>query len=141
MSYITGNWNIWAISLSTGFKAVTSLSSNKTSPLVGFNKPEIIFNNGEDYDLKIDIYSLALNFWFICSGKVPYAELDTNPHVIQLIQLDYRPNIGDIEIIELQDLIKQMWSTNPDNRPDIDHLLKMIEEIKIVEKQNKCCIC
>lgn len=103
--------------------------------------PEIIFNNGEDYDLKIDIYSLALNFWFICCGKVPYAELDTNPHIIQLIQLDYRPDIKDIEIIELQVLIKQMWSTNPDNRPDIKHVLKMIEEIKIVEKQNKCCIC
>lgn len=38
--------------------------------------PEIIFNNGEDYDLKIDIYSLALNFWFICTGKIPYSELD-----------------------------------------------------------------
>jgi len=103
--------------------------------------PEVIFNNGEDYDLKIDIYSLALVFWFILSGKVPYAELDLNPHVIQLIQIDYRPDIKDVEIIEIQDLIKQMWSTNPDNRPDIDHVLKMIEEIKIVEKQNKCCIC
>jgi len=34
-----------------------------------------------------------------------------------------------------------MWSKNPDNRPDIEHVLKMIDEIKIVEKQNKCCIC
>lgn len=102
--------------------------------------PEIIFNNGEDYDLKIDIYSLALNFWFICTGKIPYSELDKNPHVIQLIQLDYRPEIKEVDIIELQELIKQMWSTNPDNRPDIDHILKMIDQIKIVEKQNKCCI-
>jgi len=103
--------------------------------------PEVIFNDGEDYDLKIDIYSLALVFWFILTGKIPYAELDLNPHVIQLIQIDYRPDIKDVEIIEIQDLIKQMWSTNPDNRPDIDHILKMIEDIKIVEKQNKCCIC
>jgi len=102
--------------------------------------PEVIFNKGEDYDLKIDIYSLALNYWFILTGKIPYAELDLNPHVIQLIQLDYRPDIKDVEIIELQDLIKQMWSTNPDNRPDIEHILKMIENIKIVEKQNKCSL-
>jgi serine/threonine protein kinase len=102
--------------------------------------PEVIFNEGEDYDLKIDIYSLALVFWFILTGKIPYAELDLNPHVIQLIQIDYRPDIKDVEIIEIQDLIKQMWSTNPDNRPDIDHILKMIEDIKIVEKQNKCSL-
>ncbi len=102
--------------------------------------PEVIFNDGEDYDLKIDIYSLALVFWFILTGKIPYAELDLNPHVIQLIQIDYRPDIKDVEIIEIQDLIKQMWSTNPDNRPDIDHILKMIEDIKIVEKQNKCSL-
>ena len=102
--------------------------------------PEVIFNEGEDYDLKIDIYSLALVFWFILTGKIPYAELDLNPHVIQLIQIDYRPDIKEVEIIELQELIKQMWSTNPDNRPDIDHILKMIEEIKIVAKQNKCSL-
>tara|TARA_B110000858_G_scaffold153709_1_gene175255 strand:+ start:208 stop:1176 length:969 start_codon:yes stop_codon:yes gene_type:complete len=102
--------------------------------------PEVIFNEGEDYDLKIDIYSLALVFWFILTGKIPYAELDLNPHVIKLIQIDYRPDIKEVEIIELQELIKQMWSTNPDNRPDIDHILKMIEEIKVVEKQNLCSL-
>lgn len=102
--------------------------------------PEVIINNGEDYDLKIDIYSLALVFWFILTGKIPYTELDLNPHVIQLIQIDYRPDIKDVEIIEFHDIIKQMWSTNPDNRPGIDHILKMIEDIKIVEKQNKCSL-
>ena len=39
---MTGNWNIWAISLSTGFKDVTFLSSNKISPLDGLINPEII---------------------------------------------------------------------------------------------------
>lgn len=103
--------------------------------------PEIIFNNGEDYDLKIDIYSLALNLWFICTGKIPYSELDKNPHVIQLIQLDYRPEIKEVEIVELRDLIKQMWSTSPDNRPDIDHIFNIIQSITIKEKtENRCSI-
>ena len=42
---MTGNWKICAISLSTGLSVVTSLSSNKISRSVGFNKPDIIFNN------------------------------------------------------------------------------------------------
>ena len=42
---MTGNWNIWAISLSTGFKDVTFLSSNKISPLEGLINPEIIFKS------------------------------------------------------------------------------------------------
>ena len=33
------------MSLSTGFKDVTFLSSNKISPFDGFINPEIIFNN------------------------------------------------------------------------------------------------
>ena len=102
--------------------------------------PEVIINNGEDYDLKIDIYSLALNFWFILTGKIQYAELDLNPGFIKLIQINYRPEIKDVEIIEFHDIIKQMWSTNTDNRPHIEHILKMIEEIKIIEKQNKCSL-
>jgi hypothetical protein len=36
--------------------------------------PEILFNSGEDYKLRIDIHSMARNFWFIStSWRAPLA--------------------------------------------------------------------
>jgi len=105
--------------------------------------PEIIFNNGEDYDLKIDIYSLALNFWFICSGIIPFIGLNKNPNIVFLIKDGYRPDIKKVKNIKLQELIIQMWDINPENRPSIDMVLNIIEMIRkdvIIENKKKCII-
>jgi len=69
--------------------------------------PEILFNNGEDYNLMIDIYSLALNFWFIATGKRPFNEIDKNPHIIHLIKEGFRPNIGDV--LNIKDIIADYY--------------------------------
>ena len=107
-----------------------------------YMSPEIIFNTGEDYDLKIDIYSLALNFWFISTGLIPFAQLDKNPNIIFLIKNSYRPDIKKVKNKNLQDLIIQMWDTESINRPSIDIVLNKIELIckDIDQNKNKCII-
>jgi serine/threonine protein kinase len=86
--------------------------------------PEILFNKGEDYNLMIDIYSLALNYWFIATGTRPFNEIDKNPHIIHLIKEGFRPNINDIHNnAELKKLIIRMWDTCPEMRPDIKEVL------------------
>jgi len=107
-----------------------------------YMSPEIIFNTGEDYDLKIDIYSLALNFWFISTGLIPFNQLDKNPNIIFLIKNNFRPDIKKIKNKNLQDLIIQMWDTESINRPSIDIVLNKIELIgkDIEQKNNKCII-
>lgn len=95
--------------------------------------PEILFNNGEDYNLMIDIYSLALNYWFIATGTRPFSEIDKNPHVIHLIKDGFRPNIGVIHNNdELKKLIIRMWNTCPEMRPDIKEVL---DEINIITEK------
>jgi serine/threonine protein kinase len=91
--------------------------------------PEILFNKGEDYNLKIDIYSMALNYWFINTGKVPFKEIDKNPHVVHLIKEGFRPNISDVNDTQLRDLIGRMWDTCPEMRPDIKEVLEDINTI------------
>ena len=95
--------------------------------------PEILFNNGKDYNLMIDIYSLALNYWFIATGKRPFNEIDKNPHIIHLIKEGFRPNIGDIpDNIDLKRLITRMWDTCPEMRPDIK---EVFDEITIITEK------
>lgn len=93
--------------------------------------PEILFNKGEDYDLKIDIYSLALNFWFITTGKKPFSELDKNSDTILLIPNGFRPNIKEIKNDAMKSLIVKMWDTSPAIRPDIKRVLEVVESIKV----------
>jgi serine/threonine protein kinase len=104
--------------------------------------PEILFNKGEDYNLKIDIYSLALNFWFINTGKIPFEELDRNPNVILLLREGTRPNLKEISNIELQNLIDKMWNTLPILRPDIEYVLNkvniIVDDTLTKKKQSKC---
>ncbi len=104
--------------------------------------PEILFNNGNDYNLKIDIYSLALNFWFINTGKIPFEELDRNQNAILLLREGFRPNIKEVNIIELQDLIKKMWNTIPELRPDIKDILSNVSDItdNLANKKERKCI-
>lgn len=104
--------------------------------------PEILFNNGEDYNLKIDIYSLGLNFWYIITGKIPLEELDKNPNAILLLREGFRPNIREIKNIDLQKLINRMWDTIPVIRPDIKEVLDKVNIIveNLATKKNKCLI-
>jgi serine/threonine protein kinase len=88
--------------------------------------PEILFNNGEDYNLKVDVYSLGLNFWFINTGKIPLKEIDSNPNVMLLIKEGFRPDIKEINNIELQNIVFRMWNTIPLFRPDIQEVLDKV---------------
>jgi hypothetical protein len=92
---------------------------------------------------------MALNYWFINTGKIPLNEIDKNPHIVHLIKEGFRPNIGDVDNVELKDLIIRMWDTCPEMRPDIKEVLDEIniltnkyEENKLKEnkKYKKCTI-
>jgi serine/threonine-protein kinase TNNI3K len=104
--------------------------------------PEILFNNGNDYNLKIDVYSLALNFWFINTGKIPFEEIDRNPNAILLLREGFRPNIKEVNNIDLQDLITKMWDTIPEVRPDIKEILSKVSDItdNLANKKERRCI-
>ena len=104
--------------------------------------PEIM--ESKDYDLKIDIYSLSLNMWFICSCVRPYIELEKLEDKMMyrmILYNSYRPDIKKISWLKepkLNELITQMWDKDPDLRPDIKHVLKIIESNNI--KNTDYCI-
>lgn len=102
--------------------------------------PEI-FSNKDNYDLKIDIYSLSLNFWFMCTGMLPYEEIIRNELFKDFIINGYRPDKTLIKYKPLQILLINMWNTEPELRPDMEYILNEINNFGFKnEKKYKCCI-
>lgn len=100
--------------------------------------PEIK-NNCDNYDLKIDIYSLSLNFWFICTGLKPFYEYNLENHsvCILIIKHNIRPNIKKIDWLNsniFSNLIEKMWDKEPNTRPCIEEVLNFLEHNKLKKK-------
>jgi len=100
--------------------------------------PEIR-NNCDNYDLKIDIYSLSLNFWFMCTGLKPFYEYNLeNPTIcLLIINENIRPNIKKMDWLNsnnFSNLIIKMWDKEPNNRPCIEEILNFLEQNKFKKK-------
>lgn len=115
----------------------------KMSGCVGtirYMAPEI-FSNKDNYDLKIDIYSLSLNFWFMCTAMLPYEEIIHNKLFTNFVINGYRPDYTLIKYKPLQILIINMWNTEPELRPDMEYILNEINKFEFKnEKKYKCSI-
>lgn len=100
--------------------------------------PEVT-NNCDNYDLKIDIYSLSLNFWFMCTGLKPFYEydLENSAMCLLIINENIRPNIKKMDWLNsnnFSDLIKKMWDKEPNKRPCIEEILNFLEQNKFKKK-------
>jgi serine/threonine protein kinase len=101
--------------------------------------PEIFINN-ENYDLKIDIYSLSLNFWYIYTGILPYEEIINNDNFRLHIINGYRPDKTLIKYKPLQILLINMWNTESELRPDITSVFNTINNFELKDKKKICNI-
>lgn len=100
--------------------------------------PEIR-SNSNNYDLKVDIYSLSLNFWFMCTGLRPYYEYNLEHYSIckYIMDNNIKPDIKKLNWLNLtnfQNLIINMWDFNSESRPDIEHVLAFLKKNKFKKK-------
>ena len=103
--------------------------------------PEILLNN--NYDLKIDIYSLSLNFWFIYTGKIPFKNVQNYESLSYMITHYIRPDISKFYCSKLADIINNMWCHEPELRFNITKVLDSINTINYNElfpKYNLFCL-
>ena len=98
--------------------------------------PEII-DSIDNYDLKIDVYSLSLNIWYIYTGQIPYNKYNADRYLDIFIKAGYRPEIALIKCDKLSNLILKMWNNNPNMRPDMREVFDKIKEIDFKELKNK----
>ncbi|MEN3037989.1 MAG: protein kinase [Candidatus Kryptonium sp.] len=98
--------------------------------------PEIL--RGDKFDNRADIYSLGILFFYILTGKLPFATTEDPVKIIKwhLSQKQiYSPDLPE----ELQKLFNSMLAPNPSQRPQ--NLLQVIQTLKklspdIKEPQN-----
>ena len=89
---------------------------------VVFMAPEIW--NKKSYDpFKADIWSMGITFYFLATGKVPWRKTADKDATIKQIKSGYI-TYPSILPASFQGLLRKMLTVNPENRENIDELLK-----------------
>ena len=94
-----------------------------------YKAPEII--KKEPYGRKADVYSFAIILFEIINGSVPYPEFDGDKYSDyhfnkKIIDENYRPQFKEGIKDSFKKLIEQCWSTDPDDRPSFQEIMKKL---------------
>ncbi|UZO05642.1 uncharacterized protein OCT59_025986 [Rhizophagus irregularis] len=88
--------------------------------------PEVL--RGNSYTQAADIYSFGMIMYFIATGRQPFSN-HAHDEVLALdICNGIRPDINDQEAPKCYiDLMKWCWNSNPDNRPNVAEVHKLVD--------------
>lgn len=103
--------------------------------------PEVI--NGEAHTTASDIYSLSIVLWELLTGESPYPNLPAATILCQVALDNLRPKFRPEHNVseELENLLCQMWSEDPEERPSIvaveEALSRSLREYSCREKKDR----
>lgn len=91
--------------------------------------PEVI-RGDKIYTSKVDIYSLALIFWELIEGQLPFESTRWNTEIEKLVLAGKRPVIrADLCPLRWKLLIVTCWHANPQERPTIQQVINSLQRI------------
>ena len=82
---------------------------------------------GSIYNSKIDVYAFAIVMWEVLTKNYPFAGLEQQQIVAQVLVYDARPEIPEGSPQPLVDLIRRCWDRSPDVRPTFDQIIKILQ--------------
>ena len=92
----------------------------------------------QPYDYSVDVYSFGILLWQICSLQVPFEVVKSfdllKKKVIQEDKI-YRPKIDDKWKLYLQELMSCCWDANPDNRPQMSAVERILQQEVILKRR------
>lgn len=113
---------------------------------LGYMAPEVL--DGKPYNRKCDVYSFGVCLWEIYCCDLPYPDLSFAEVSSAVVRQNLRPEIPRCCPNALANIMKKCWDANPDKRPDMDEVVRMLEAIDtskgggmIPEDQATSCFC
>lgn len=82
----------------------------------------------ESYTETVDIYSFSMIFYYLLSGRPPWASQNGLKAVTKAAVDGERPNIPREWDERLSALLKQCWDENPKARPSFEKIIKQLGE-------------
>lgn len=100
---------------------------------VSYMAPELIAA-AKHYTSAIDVYALAVTFWEIWTGEDCYAEM-SQFDIYKYVGSGNRPDVSNLNASPLfLEVMVSGWHQEPDKRPTANQLVKSLEEVISLEK-------
>ncbi|KAG7542896.1 Protein kinase domain [Arabidopsis thaliana x Arabidopsis arenosa] len=113
---------------------------------LGYMAPEVI--DGKPYNRRCDVYSFGICLWEIYCCDMPYPDLSFVDVSSAVVLHNLRPEIPRCCPTALATIMKTCWDGNPQKRPEMKEVVKMLEGIDtskgggmIPEDQSPGCFC
>ena len=91
--------------------------------------PEVVLSK-PDYDHKVDVYSMAMIFWYMTQGERPFEQVE--PQLISMLASTrgLRPDVKAIHWTAVEDLVERMWDSDSHLRPECTEILAMLKALE-----------
>ncbi|CAH9067935.1 unnamed protein product [Cuscuta europaea] len=113
-----------------GVARVQALNPNDMTGVtgtLGYMAPEVL--NRKPYDRKCDVYSFGICLWEIYCCEMPCPDLDLSGIESAIGHQNVRPVIPRCCPRSLANVMRRCWDVNPENRPEMDKVVSMLEAI------------
>src|SRR2546429_1330709 len=104
---------------------VGNIDATKIYGVMPYVAPEVL--RRKPYTQAADIYSFGMVMYFVATGRQPFADRAHDQDLALSICNGIRPEITEKEAPKCYiDLMKKCWDPNPDIRPNVTEIEKMI---------------
>lgn len=83
----------------------------------------------------VDVYGFGMVMWELTTGKVPFADLDTNEDICDRVLSGIRPAIQpSLCSLEWAQVMIKCWAQEPHDRPTTSEIVSILEDMKKAQK-------